>query len=304
MKNLFFLFLLLFTACEDGGKSGTLSFGTSGSSVSASAPSSSAYAYLEVFAAPMSGTTTGTYSRIAMCELPVGTPVLTEYDCPTVSYDEALLYNSKLKFKWGTNDADACPFIKFYPYYYRASNSGTFAPEWLSSGTVDCSDAEANDDANCYGGVAPYLSLISGDLNFPTVEFFFDSVTSSFSDFIEVKSSKIENRSSNRMVATPPTSYVNTHGIAYDDGVSTGPSRAMADGSDGIVDSFGVPYTGELVLLRPYKVVCEDAFADPVYTLNFYLSDYDISPSGNNANDTSFNDYGDWDSTNNLIDPF
>lgn len=287
MKNFVLLTLFLLTACEEGGSGGQLVFGTSGSSSSASSASNTAYAYLEVYAKPMTSSSDSAYVRISTCEIPTGSVSGTDLDC-SFSYDEGLLYNADLKFKWGTKDSVACPYIKFYPYYYRASNSASFTPEWSSS-SIDCSDPENTDDSSCYGGVAPLLSTLS----FPSSDYYFSDTSLTAEDNVEVSASASLGRTSNRMTANPPSTY------------NIGAGKSMADGSDGIVATFAGAYTGPLEVLRPYRVVCEDSFTDPVYTINFYLGDYDIAgpPASNNADDADFNDYPDWDSTLNTLDP-
>lgn len=275
------------SACDEYRSGGALSFGSSDSD-SSSPISEDAYAYLEIYASLVNGADVGAESLIASCEVATGSPEGTDLDCASFSYDEGLLYNSRLRFKWGTNDADACPFIKFYPYYYRASNSATFEPEWSEAG-VDCSDPENSDEIDCYGGIAPLL-ISSFSLNFPTIDYLFSVSSIESSGEVEVESSSELARSSNRLMANPPSTYV------------IGADRTMADGTDGIVNTFAGAYTGNLVVLRPYKVVCENLSSDPIYTLNFYLRDYDIT-NADNADDAMFNNYPDWDSTLNTLDP-
>ncbi|MEZ4816174.1 MAG: hypothetical protein R3A80_13390 [Bdellovibrionota bacterium] len=290
---------LLLSACKEdvgGGSLSTTSGGGSSSSSSSSSSTSSAastsYAYLEIYASLVSGAEVGEEELLDTCEVPTGTIEGTVIDCPNFNYDESKLYNSRLRFAWGTNDTTACPYLKFYPYYYRASNSATFHPEWVSplDLDVDCSAPNSLDSVNCYGGAAPQMTA---SLNFPSIDYFFNITALSQSGEVEITSSRELSRRSNRMASNPDPTYV------------IGSDRIMFDGSDGIVTAFGGGYTGDLVTLSPYSVVCEDAFADPLFTLNYYLRDYDVSgtPPSNSPDNATLNDYPDWDSTLNTLDP-
>ena len=295
MKPLILVIAISFSliGCESGEDSGTLDLsGSSSSGGSVSSAASDALAYIE-FYRTLDGTssTAAGNGLFVSCEIPAGSLAGTDIDCPSFSMDESVLFNSSITIKWGTKDVEACPFIKFYPYYYRASNSIAFHPEWVPSTSADinCSNPAASDSKSCYGGIAPLLSRVG--YTFPTLAYFVSFSSIVAEDEVTILSANSLKRTSNRTLANPPSTYL------------VGAPRSMADGSDGIVDAFPGSYTGELQNLQNYQVVCEDNFADPIYSLNFYLRDHDITPAADNADDPVFNDYADWDSSLNTIDP-
>jgi hypothetical protein len=288
MKNVFLLLglAMLLQSCEDSSSGGgALVFNSSSSSSSSSA--AVPYAYLEVYGSTVSGVTVGEPVLLASCQIDAGT---LGGDTPcTATIDEAILYNSRITFKWGTEDTVNCPFIRFTPYYYRASNSATFDPEWAD--VTNCSIPVTGDDPNCYGGVAPLVISSFSDTNYSFLSYTPSVATGEVS--VSQSSGELL-RSSNRMISNPPAAY------------AIGADRSLTNGADGIVNAFGGGYTGPRVTLQHYEVSCEDNFADPLYTLHLYIRDYDVmtpSPGSNSPDNAALNDYPDWDSSDPAIDP-
>lgn len=126
-------------------------------------------------------------------------------DC-TFTYPEALLYYSKARISVSI-PPNTCDFFRFYPYYYRASNSNGFNPEWSpQTGTgLNCYGLSNSADPRCFSGAA--LSIIpqgpSGQNSFPlnkSLTYFPGS--SLFSQSWTIPSAFDSNRKSNRWMAS------------------------------------------------------------------------------------------------------
>lgn len=103
--------------------------------------------------------------------------------------------------------------------------------------------------------------------------------------------SKRNVKRSNRWAASWPTGY------------DFFKSKSLADGTDGIAGyEFAAPRHRS-----PYVAECRDFNDHPLYSIRFWITDYDVDfstdPSGQAPNSPKLNNYGDWTSTLDIIDP-
>lgn len=133
------------------------------------------------------------------CDVTTGTSATC-----TFNYSEALLYYSKTKISVNVPPG-TCDSFRFYPYYYRASNSNGFTSEWSPNlGAVNCYSNSATANPNCFSGAA--LSVIpqgpNGQNSFPSNKYltYFPGNTF-FNQNWTVPAAFDSNRKSNRWMA-------------------------------------------------------------------------------------------------------
>lgn len=191
----------------------------------------------------------------------------------TINVPEAQLFYSDIKFGIGTKVPGNCPIIRFFPYYYRRSVDQNFTDP-KSGNTFDCRRAAdggpATDQKECYGGAAP--TMITG---FPTYAglYYLTGVTNEFGPKIEA---------SNALLYYGPSlvNYLVTNDLAVparSTQVASGPNARAGDES-GVVD------------WTDYKVTCENAWGERIYTLNLTLGDENEDNNATGAAD----EYPDW----------
>lgn len=186
------------------------------------------------------------FSLLKSCNVPFGTtpgsPAAT-MAC-NLAVPEGNLYYSKLRFTIGTDDASTCAFVSFQPYYYQASSSAGFLPNW-SQTPIDCSANPIS--ADCFSGaalqIAPSFPTYRGTYILPTVE---------SSHAYTIDSGNVKQRGSNRWT-------VNDLPIGKQAANRTPPGP----GSDNyLANSY-----------HDYVVTCRDPYYEAIYTITLYLTD-------------------------------
>ncbi len=176
-----------------------------------------------------------------------------------VRIPEGQLYYSKLSITLGTNVATLCPVVRFAPYYYQRADDDTYVPPGEKD-PIKCG-SELSTTAKCWGGAA--TQMVQG---FPKYKGTFQ--VSAF---------------------TPSYTYnspSDTETLWYGGRSNRGVVNNLPSASRG-ADQAG--YIGGSMV--DYKIVCEDMWAHPIYTVTLTIQDDDTL---NTENDTPKDEIPDW----------
>lgn len=241
--------------------------GGNGSSSSGPAASISAGLYIKV---STQWEQTSTWLDVADCQVPLGTAPNLNHNQPcTMSVPEAKLHYSSVRFTVGTSDPTTCKIVRFYPYYYKGSNSNTFVPYWDPNSTTafDCSATPGPGD--CYNG--PVKTLLS---DFPKHNHKYFPTKFGLEASFDVDSANSKLQPGNLWV---------TNAISTTNGDR---------GSDLYVD---LAHTLQIYAhdsMQDYVVTCEDEWGELQYRITLTLADED-TPSAQNPG-TFLDNYLDW----------
>lgn len=297
-----------------GGASSSSSSSVSSGSSSSAVSGSDRAVFLKVNTRLANGEGVGSYVEQANCDIAdsvVPGGIGSDTDCE-ITMDEQDLHFSQFKFTYGSDTPTSCPYLRFKPYFYRASSDALFYPEWAGEAETDCNDdpMDANDadNINCYNGMGVDIigdNFLSGFANLITI------TGLQTPDDVEVRSANERGEvRSNRWVANPPASMeLDFTGDPFATVPVAPVERLDFLGEDGF-DS----YRWKNRAFQPWSVECENEEGETLYEIHLYITDRDydgfedtddspLNPGTQIRNDIQLNTYGDWTSTTNLIDP-
>ena len=224
----------------------------------------------------------------------VGSNITCNFKVP-----ESELFHSAMGVVWGTDRGiEICSTKDFHPYYYIANDSDTdanFFWDGNSDGT-DCTDHFADGTptaANCYNGAAKLMVPNPG--NFP-------EVTSIRTSVAQDPSTPTVGRSGHFYMgglAAPSNRYASNALVDRATSLPTFSTGTTLEGHDGYVGNS----------MQDYVIQCRDPFHELNYQITVIISDWDFTadsdnPVGvDNPDDINTNHYGDWDSSNEFLDP-
>lgn len=205
------------------------------------------------------------------CVVPDGTPVGTNITCKA-SIPEGMLHFSSLTINTAVNKKGACGILNFEPYFYRASNSAGFLPEWASTAPIDCSQPIGQLSSDCFSGVG--VDMLK-DVGFPQFIGMYDTpdddgnITQTFS----ARSANTAHRFSGNRWTNNTLTY-------------RGASISNPPLADGYVASS----------MQDYLLTCDDEYGDLQYSITLTIADTDSSLTCD-PNSNVCNVYPNWNST-------
>lgn len=215
------------------------------------------------------------YTFSSPCYVPAGSALGTRVPC-TLTFPEAKLFYSHVKFRVGSLEATSCSRLVFQPYYFQRSNimvADAWDPDVVQA---ECSKNPTNPaDQKCWGGAAPILMKEQWPKN--KSKYFVPTVGNQM-DYI------VESSNSTRQLGYG-VNWTITNDLTDTSGRATTPTPPLT--IIGRTDRIGGTWVD-------YQVRCEDLWGELQYAIDIVISDENTL---NSVNGTVEDTFTDWDNT-------